>query len=78
MRPVALEGLASAFLAAGRPQTELFHLLLNCCHRAEVLDVQLLTRVLELIDSALHLLEIRVDLRPVLVVDVDDFDQTLL
>ena len=70
--------LEATFLTAGRLQTHLLHFLLDSGHGAHMLDIELLSRVLELIDSTFHLLKIRVDLSPVLIIYVHDFNQTFL
>ena len=75
---MALERLSTAILAARRTQAQLFHLLLHCRHGTQMLHVQLLSRILELIDSTLHLLKIRIDLSSVLVVNIDDLNQAFL
>ena len=43
-----------------------------------MLHVKFLPRIFELVHSTLHLLQVRVDLRPILIVDVDYLDQTPL
>ena len=70
--------LHATFLATGGPQTHLLHFLLNGRHGTQVLDIKLLSRVLELIDSAFHLFQVRVYLRSILVIDVHNFDQAFL
>ena len=70
--------LHATFLATGGPQTHLLHFLLNSRHGAQMLDIKLLSRVLELIYSAFHLFQVGVYLCSILVVDVHNFDQTFL
>ena len=70
--------LHATFLATGGPQTHLLHFLLNGRHSAQMLDIELLPRVLEFIDSTFHLFQVRVYLRSILVINVHNFDQAFL
>lgn len=66
----------TTLLTPSRTETELLHFLLNSSHSSQVLDIELLSGVLEVVDSIFHLFQVRVDLSSVLVVDIHDFNQT--
>ena len=68
----------SALLTASRPQTELLHLLLYSSHRAHMLNVELLSRILELVHHTFHLFKVRVDLCSILIININDLYQAFL
>lgn len=73
---MTFERLAT-LLTASRSQTELLHFLLYSSHGSQMLDIKLLSCVLEIVNSVLHLFQVGVDLSSVLVIDIDDFNETL-